>query len=56
MTILVLPANFVMFAVENLMFLLFPTRFATAAPGDLQGSGRMMLVMFLKMFVVGTCR
>jgi hypothetical protein len=49
---LILPANFVMFAVENLMFLLFPTRFATAAPGDLQGSGRMMMVMFLKMFVV----
>jgi hypothetical protein len=50
--VLVLPANLVMFAVENLMFLLFPMRFATAAPGDLQGSGRMMLVMFLKMFIV----
>lgn len=50
--VLILPANFAMFAVENLMFLLFPTRFVTAAPGDLQGSGRMMMVMFLKMFVV----
>jgi hypothetical protein len=49
---LILPANFVMFAVENLMFLLFPTRFVTAAPGDLQGSGRMMLVMFAKVFIV----
>ncbi|CAN5663314.1 putative ABC exporter domain-containing protein [soil metagenome] len=49
---LILPANFVMFAVENLMFLLFPSRFATAAPGDLQGSGRMIFVMFLKTFAV----
>jgi hypothetical protein len=46
---IVLPANFVLFAVENLAFLIFPTRFASAGPGDLQGSGRMVLVMFLKM-------
>jgi hypothetical protein len=48
---IVLPANFVLFAIENLMFLLFPTRFASAGPGDLQGSGRMVMVMFLKMIV-----
>jgi hypothetical protein len=48
---LVLPLNALMFAVENLIFLLFPGRYA-AGPGDLQGFGRQMVVFLLKLIVL----
>ena len=48
---LALPLNALMFAVENLIFLLFPGRYA-AGPGDLQGFGRQMVVFLLKLIAM----
>ncbi|HEY7117258.1 MAG TPA: putative ABC exporter domain-containing protein [Tepidisphaeraceae bacterium] len=42
-----LPFNAMMFAIENLVFLLFPTR-AAANPADFQGYGRQILLLFAK--------
>ena len=47
----VLPLNALMFAVENLIFLLFPGRYA-AGPGDLQGFGRQMVVFLMKLIAL----
>jgi hypothetical protein len=47
--VLVLPLNLLLFAVENLLFLLFPTRPAAASPGDFQILGRQALVLAGKM-------
>jgi hypothetical protein len=46
-----LPFNAMLFAVENLIFLLVPTR-ATANPTDFQGYGRQILVLFVKGVIV----
>jgi len=43
------PFNFLLFALENLLFLRFPTRAAAAAPGDFQAAGRNLLFMLAKM-------
>jgi hypothetical protein len=45
--ILCLPFNALLFGVENVMFLLFPTRTA-ATPADFQGYGRQILLLFAK--------
>jgi Putative ABC exporter len=45
------PVNLLVFAVENLVFLVFPTRLAPGA--DIQAVGRQMLVMFIKLLVLG---
>src|SRR5262249_46182382 len=37
--LLAFPANFVLFGIENLLFLLFPVRMIAASPGDFQTSG-----------------
>lgn len=52
---LALPFNLLLFAVENLMFLWFPSRLAAgAAPsGDLQALGRFVLLFFAKMLALG---
>lgn len=42
------PINFLLFALDNLLFLLFPTRLMAATPGDLQALGRNVLFMFAK--------
>jgi hypothetical protein len=42
-----LPFNAMLFAIENLIFLLFPTR-AAANPADFQGYGRQILLLFAK--------
>jgi hypothetical protein len=42
-----LPFNAMLFAIENLIFLLFPTRAATN-PADFQGYGRQILLLFAK--------
>ena len=41
-----------MFSVENLTFLLFPSRMATASPGDLQNFGRQAVLFFLKIAIL----
>ena len=46
------PAIAVLFAVENLLFLLFPTRFT---PGDIGIIARMFLVFLLKALIVTPC-
>lgn len=48
---LVIPFNVILFEVENIIFLLFPVRYA-AGPGDLQGFGRQMVVFVLKMLAL----
>jgi hypothetical protein len=48
------PFNFLVFAVENGLFLLFPTRPLTAvAPGDFQALGRSVLFAFAKLTLLG---
>ena len=47
--VVVLPLDFLLFAVENLLFLLFPTRPAAASPGDFQILGRQAMVLAGKM-------
>jgi hypothetical protein len=44
-----LPFNFLLFGMENLLFLWFPFRLARATTGDLQGMGRQMVFMILKL-------
>src|SRR5262249_46056673 len=43
------PINFLLFALDNLLFLLFPTRLMAATPGDFQALGRNVLFMVAKM-------
>jgi hypothetical protein len=47
-----LPFNFLSFALENLMFLLFPARPTPTAPGDFQMMGRQTLMMAAKFAVL----
>jgi ABC-2 type transport system permease protein len=47
-----LPINFLLFALDNLMFLLFPTRLMAATPGDFQALGRNVLFMVAKMIAL----
>ncbi len=48
-----LPATFLMFGIENLMFLLFPTRATVANPADFAAFGRQILLIMSKVF--GVC-
>jgi len=50
-----IPFNFLVFALENLVFLLFPARMTPATPGDLQHMGRAMVEMMVKMLVLVLC-
>jgi hypothetical protein len=43
-----LPFNYLLFGVENLMFLLFPVRLLVATPGDFQAMGRNVLMQVAK--------
>jgi putative ABC exporter len=45
-----LPFNLLLFAIENLMFLWFPTRLNPSTPGDLQHMGRVVLLLFSRLF------
>ncbi len=45
--------NFVLFGMDNLLFLLFPTRVMVTTPGDFQAMGRNVLAQFAKM--LGVC-
>jgi hypothetical protein len=45
----VLPFNFLLFEIENLLFLWFPARLTPATAGDFQSMGRHMLIFFAKM-------
>jgi hypothetical protein len=47
------PFNFLLFALENLLFLLFPVRLMASTPGDFQALGRNVLLAFGKMLGLG---
>lgn len=47
-----LPLDAMLMALENLLFLLFPTRMQSTGVGDMQGYGRQIVVMFVKMIVM----
>ncbi len=49
LTAFALPFNFLLFALENLFFLLFPMRLVAASPGDFQALGRNVLFLMAKM-------
>jgi ABC-type transport system involved in multi-copper enzyme maturation permease subunit len=49
----VVPLNFFLFALENLLFLLYPTRVAANTPADFQGTGRNVLFVFAKGICLG---
>lgn len=44
--------NFLMLEIDNLVFLLFPTRPVVHTPGDVQVMGRMMVMMMAKMLIL----
>ena len=43
------PVNLVIFGTQNLLFLLFPARMASATAGDLQHFGRVMVLFFFEL-------
>jgi hypothetical protein len=47
------PFDTLLFGIENLMFLWFPTRLIASSPGDLQVMGRVVLLMMAKLFGLG---
>jgi hypothetical protein len=47
------PFNFLLFALENLLFLRFPMRVMASAPGDFQAIGRNLLFMMAKLALLG---
>jgi hypothetical protein len=49
----VFPFNFLLFGLENLLFLLFPARMLASTPGDFQAVGRNVLFMMAKLFGIG---
>ncbi len=48
--VFVLPFNFLLFGLENLLFLLFPSRVLANQPGDFQAVGRNVLFVMAKFF------
>jgi hypothetical protein len=50
---LAVPINFLVFGVENLLFLLFPTRLHGGTPGDFQALGRSVLLLAARVVVLG---
>jgi hypothetical protein len=51
--IVIVPVNFVLFEIDNLLFLLFPSRQMTGRPTDVQFFGRTMLMLFAKLILLG---
>ncbi len=50
--VFIIPVNFMIFGVENFVFLLFPVRMVQTTPGDFQHMGRIMLFFLLKLIVI----
>jgi hypothetical protein len=50
--VVLLPVNFILFEIENLLFLLFPSRQMTGRPTDFQFFGRVMLMLFAKVVLL----
>ena len=49
------PLNVLLFGLENVIFLLFPSRTTTVTPGDFQAMGRTMVEFAVKMLVLVFC-
>jgi hypothetical protein len=52
LAVFVLPLNFLQFALDNLLFLLFPSRLVASSPGDFQALGRNVLFMLAKVAIL----
>src|SRR5579859_7185650 len=50
--IVLVPVNVVLFEIDNLLFLLFPSRQMTGRPTDVQFFGRTMLMLFAKLVLL----
>ena len=50
-----LPVNVLLFGLENLVFLLFPSRSTAVAPADFQTIGRTMVEFAVKMLILTFC-
>lgn len=50
--VLSLPLNFMLFAIDKVIFYLYPTRMVKGAPGDFQNAGRQMFFVFMKMLLL----
>ena len=50
---IVVPINFLLFGLENVLFLLLPSRLMATTPGDFQTIGRNVLLMLVKMLTFG---
>jgi hypothetical protein len=48
-----LPLNFLLFGLDNLLFLWFPSRIWATSPGDFQALGRNVLIILTKVVVLG---
>jgi hypothetical protein len=46
------PFNFLLFALENMLFLFFPVRVMASSPGDFQAMGRNMLMVMAKTIIL----
>lgn len=46
-----IPINFIIFCVDNFIFLLFPIRMVPGQPGDFQHFGRVMMIFMLKILL-----
>jgi hypothetical protein len=53
--IFALPYNFLVFGIQNLVFLLFPARVGGVSPGDFQAFGRQMVVFLMVISVIVAC-
>lgn len=51
--VIFLPVNLIVFEIDNLLFLLFPSRQMTGQPTDIQFIGRAMLMLFAKTILLG---
>jgi hypothetical protein len=51
--LLIVPFNFLLIGLDNLLFLFFPARALTPTPGDFQVMGRLTLSYLVKMILVG---
>ncbi len=52
LTVFTLPLNFLLFGLENFLFLMFPSRSMAFNPGDLQGFGRQTVLFLVKMLLM----
>jgi Putative ABC exporter len=50
---LAIPFNFLLIGLDNLLFLLFPSRAMTPTPGDFQVMGRLLLTYVAKLMILG---